>query len=546
MKTVRNEICILVQRRNELAKLQKISSEGKAYALPSILVDQDVCRNCYVNKVCSFYSKAMEDQPEKLPTFQAYLDVEKVADQYSLTYFKKWYDIIALEQSAVNVHSSMNLNDRKQVKDEGLKITNVETKDENNGEFIVNLERPYFNGARLNTEIVENSFVNLHTVKSISFTKGLVLKKHLINKKKTGSTPEGQDQDEEDDDDIMGEQGKTEKQKQKDNIYIEPQALGGIDYKEVDWWIEMESFQTFQFNIMRHNLQNLCIAPENQKFRDLIIKQRKPEYNSEEEQEQFKAINDDILEKLNPEQVKAIVKSFNCIDYQMIIGVPGSGKHEVLSRMLLIAKRQKVKILVMAMNNLTIDNLLLRLLELQKQYVNIEKSTFVRVCSNHSQINPKLKDFINPCTQFESQQLLYEFIAGNDIFCASTMSVFNTFFSCIKFDYCILDEASLITEPLSIGPIIMADKFIMIGDYYLLNPIVKNVEAEKKGMSISLFRKLSEKHPMDVVILKKQYRMANDICSLINAIAYKGLIKHGIAVAQGIKNPRKKGCVHKH
>ena len=107
------------------------------------------------------------------------------------------------------------------------------------------------------------------------------------------------------------------------------------------------------------------------------------------------------------------------------------------------------------------------------------------------------------------------------------MSVFNTFFACTKFDFCILDEASLITEPLSLGPILMADKFIMIGDYYILNPIVRNIDAEKKGMSISLFRKLSERYPYDVAILKKQYRMNDQICSLSNVIAYKGLIKHG-------------------
>ena len=83
------------------------------------------------------------------------------------------------------------------------------------------------------------------------------------------------------------------------------------------------------------------------------------------------------------------------------------------------------------------------------------------------------------------------------------MSVFNQFFNCTKFDYCILDEASLITEPLSLGPIMMAHKFIMIGDYYLLNPLVKSVEADKRGMSVSLFRKLCEKHPYDVIILKK-------------------------------------------
>ena len=105
------------------------------------------------------------------------------------------------------------------------------------------------------------------------------------------------------------------------------------------------------------------------------------------------------------------------------------------------------------------------------------------------------------------------------------MSVFNQFFNCTFFDYCILDEASLITEPLSIGPLMMANRFIMIGDYYLLNPMVKNPDAEKLGMSISLFRKLTEQHRSDAVILKSQYRMNDNICFLINKIAYVKLIK---------------------
>ena len=46
----------------------------------------------------------------------------------------------------------------------------------------------------------------------------------------------------------------------------------------------------------------------------------------------------------------------------MIIGVPASGKHEVVARMLLVAKRMKKKILIMGINNITIDNVLLRLL----------------------------------------------------------------------------------------------------------------------------------------------------------------------------------------
>jgi hypothetical protein len=35
----------------------------------------------------------------------------------------------------------------------------------------------------------------------------------------------------------------------------------------------------------------------------------------------------------------------------MIIGVPGSGKHEIISRFLIIAKKMKKKVLLMGLNN---------------------------------------------------------------------------------------------------------------------------------------------------------------------------------------------------
>jgi DNA replication ATP-dependent helicase Dna2 len=53
-----------------------------------------------------------------------------------------------------------------------------------------------------------------------------------------------------------------------------------------------------------------------------------------------------------------------------------------------------------------------------------------------------------------------------------------------------MDEASQISEPLALGPILLADKFVMIGDFYQLNPLVKSSYAEKKGLNISLFERI--------------------------------------------------------
>lgn len=126
---------------------------------------------------------ALEEPLKDEPTFYIYNEVRKIADKTNLAYFKKWFEIIQLEQSAVNVnaHSTLNVNERKAIKDEGLKIQKIEFHGTGE-EFTVWLERPYYSGGRVNTEITENSFINLHTTNSISFTKGLVLKKHLITK----------------------------------------------------------------------------------------------------------------------------------------------------------------------------------------------------------------------------------------------------------------------------------------------------------------------------------------------------------------------------
>ena len=51
----------------------------------------------------------------------------------------------------------------------------------------------------------------------------------------------------------------------------------------------------------------------------------------------------------------------------------------------------------------------------------------------------------------------------------------------------------------------------MFGDYYEVNPIVKNPLAEQRGMDISLFQKLCMSQNESVSVLKKQYRMNIDI-----------------------------------
>jgi len=56
---------------------------------------------------------------------------------------------------------------------------------------------------------------------------------------------------------------------------------------------------------------------------------------------------------------------------------------------------------------------------------------------------------------------------------------------------------------------------------------VKNRDAKKGGLEISLFRRLSDAHPHAVVDLAYQYRMNEDIMLLSNKLIYSDNLKCG-------------------
>jgi DNA replication ATP-dependent helicase Dna2 len=78
----------------------------------------------------------------------------------------------------------------------------------------------------------------------------------------------------------------------------------------------------------------------------------------------------------------------------------------------------------------------------------------------------------------------------------------------------------------------------------LIRPQVRNADARKGGLDVSLFKLLSESHPDAVVDLSHQYRMNEDIMLLSNELIYEGRLKCGTeAVAkQGLVLPHRKEC----
>jgi len=113
-----------------------------------------------------------------------------MADTATLAYFATWLEMINLEQAAINVETNSHLagtSVRKRMKEENMKLTHIEVLDNDDDPamagFKVFLERPYFKDGLKSGEINQGMHVNLHTLNSISFTKGFIAKKHLVIRK---------------------------------------------------------------------------------------------------------------------------------------------------------------------------------------------------------------------------------------------------------------------------------------------------------------------------------------------------------------------------
>lgn len=108
------------------------------------------------------------------------------------------------------------------------------------------------------------------------------------------------------------------------------------------------------------------------------------------------------------------------------------------------------------------------------------------------------------------------------------------------FDYCIVDEASQISLPTILGPLRFANVFVLVGDHNQLPPLVcpsilvrklirqvRNLEAERGGLGVSLFQRLADAHPGSIVFLERQYRMNESIMLLSNTLVYEGRLRCG-------------------
>ena len=221
---------------------------------------------------------------------------------------------------------------------------------------------------------------------------------------------------------------------------------------------------------------------------------------------------------LNVDQRNAIGKVMCARDYALVLGMPGTGKTTTIAHIIRALAAQGRSVLLTSYTHTAVDNILLKI---RNDGLGILRLGAV------AKVHPQVQEFADlaavPKTTMEELKKSY----SNQVVATTCLGINHPIFNQRIFDYCIVDEASQITLPVCLGPIRMARTFILVGDHYQLPPLVQNKDAQDGGLDISLFKLLSEKHPLSVVNLEHQYRMCEDIMTLSNTLIYNGRLKCG-------------------
>ncbi|XP_027113474.2 DNA replication ATP-dependent helicase/nuclease JHS1-like [Coffea arabica] len=293
------------------------------------------------------------------------------------------------------------------------------------------------------------------------------------------------------------------------------------DLSQQAWRIDKDEAMA-SFAIMRFNLVQLFLPNEqSDRVRKVIVNLEAPAFDSGCLLSQDPAISYIWSEKnLNDDQRRAILKILTTKDYALILGMPGTGKTSTMVHAVKALLLRGASILLTSYTNSAVDNLLIMLKAQGVDFIRIGRCEAV-----HEEVRGNCISAmdINSIEQIKLR------LDQTRVVAVTCLGIASPLLTKKRFDYCIMDEAGQTTLPVSLGPLMFASKFVLVGDHYQLPPLVQSAEARENGMAISLFCRLSEAHPQAISALQSQYRMCAAIMELSNALIYGNRLQCGSA-----------------
>ncbi|KAI5932888.1 DNA replication ATP-dependent helicase/nuclease DNA2 [Manis javanica] len=494
---LRNQMAFSLFHR--ISKSDTGKEKAKLARLPQIIEEQQTCKYCSQMGNCALYSRAVEQQMDDSSVPIGMLSKIKEETQHlkvtHLEYFSLWCLMLTLESKSKDNkknHQNIWLMPASEMEENGncignlIRIERVRTVCD--GQYLHNFQRK--NGAMPITNLMAGDRVILSGEERTLFalSRGYVKEINMTT--------------------VICLLDR--------NLSVLPEStLFRLDQEEKNCDIDTP------LGNLSKLMENTCIS---QKLRDLIIDFREPQfisYLSSVLPHDAKDTVACILKGLNKPQRQAMKKVLLSKDYTLIVGMPGTGKTTTICTLVRILYACGFSVLLTSYTHSAVDNILLKLVKFkigflrlgqtQKVHPGIQKFTEEEICRSES---------------IKSLALLEELYNSQLIVATTCMGINHPIFSRKIFDFCIVDEASQISQPICLGPLFFSRRFVLVGDHQQLPPLVLNHEARALGMSESLFKRL-ERNKNAVVQLTVQYRMNSKIMSLSNKLTYEGKLECG-------------------
>ncbi|KAF8439377.1 RNA dependent RNA polymerase-domain-containing protein [Boletus edulis BED1] len=239
-------------------------------------------------------------------------------------------------------------------------------------------------------------------------------------------------------------------------------------------------------------------------------------------------------ELMNPSQIIAIRSSLAPLS--LIWGHQTTVVVQILRY--LLRKFPDCKILMTASTHDAVDNVLERFLELNREHRLLSDDLILRVATDHSKVSKALQSYTidarvggdlheNSRLQRQAQQRVN---AARIVFTTCAGAGLGTLRK-IDFDTVLIDEASQLTEPTALIPLVKrCQRAVLVGDHVQLRPTVKPM-GKVLEYDVSLMERLytSNAHPGTAkTMLNVQYRFPSELADFPSTEFYHGELQSHI------------------
>ena len=301
----------------------------------------------------------------------------------------------------------------------------------------------------------------------------------------------------------------------EDSIQLKIRKTLKFDPKWID---SINSEAVFERNYP--SIINLLDNVKLQKLKDILINEGTSKDNNLID---FENTESDF--ELNEAQLSAVKLALGIQDLLLIQGPPGTGKTVTIAKIVQQLRKEGKSILLSCFTHRAIDELI-RKLETYAPEID-----FYRIggySSNVSNIEKDYSDVEN--IELEIKEIKNS-ISKRSVYIGTTYAwlsgKYNKLIGNKIYDVAIMDEASQMIIPNSIGVISLASSFILVGDHFQQPPVIQNPRA--KDLSKTLFQILfeNEKLPLNnKVMLDTQHRMDPIIGNFISKTFYNNKLKN--------------------